>query len=62
MLNLETTPRDTTRRLLDFLSGVTYAVNGKIKKVAGNTFIITPTGMDFSGDTPDEVQSGGSYF
>lgn len=50
VLNLETAPKDLTRRMLDFLSGVTYALGGKVKKVSGSTYIITPAGMDFMGD------------
>ena len=62
VLNLENTQKDTTRRILDFLSGVTYALGGTVKRVSGNTFIITPSGMDFAGDAYEEPQSSGSYF
>ena len=62
VLNLENTQKDTTRRILDFLSGVTYALGGTVKRVSGNTFILTPSGMDFGGDAYEEPQSSGSYF
>ena len=62
VLNLENTPKETTRRILDFLSGVTYALGGKVKRVSGNTFIITPAGMDFAGDGYEEPQTTGNYF
>ena len=62
VLNLENTEKDTTRRILDFLSGVTYALGGKVKRVSGNTFIITPAGMDFNGDGYEEPQTTGNYF
>ena len=42
VLNLESTNKDIARRLIDFLSGVAYAGDGKIKKVSANTYIITP--------------------
>lgn len=42
VLNLEQTNKDVARRLVDFLSGVAYANEGKIKKVANSTYIITP--------------------
>ena len=42
VLNLEKTQKDVSRRLLDFLSGVAYAQEGKIKKVALQTYIVTP--------------------
>ena len=62
VLNLETAPKDLTRRMLDFLSGVTYALGGKVKKVSGSTYIITPAGMDFMGDTGNAVESREKYF
>ena len=62
ILNLETTPKDVSRRLLDFLSGVTYALSGKIKRAAGNTYVITPAGMDFAGEPTDGFENRGTYF
>ena len=49
VLNLESTNKDVARRLIDFLSGVAYAGEGKIKKVAANTYIITPYSVDIMG-------------
>ena len=62
VLNLETAPKELTRRMLDFLSGVTYALGGKVKKVSGSTYIIAPAGMDFMGDSGDAVESREKYF
>ena len=62
VVNMETTPKDVTRRLVDFLSGVTYAIDGNIKKVAANIYIITPPNVDLVGDLMDELQSGKVYF
>ena len=62
VLNLEGTNRDTARRLIDFLSGVAYANGGQIKKVANNTYIITPYNVDISGDLIDELENTGMYF
>ena len=42
VLNLETTDKETSKRMLDFMSGVTYAIEGKIKRVASDTYLITP--------------------
>lgn len=50
VLNLEETNKETARRLLDFLSGVTYSINGNLKRVANNTYVITPCNVDVSGD------------
>ena len=53
VLNLESTNKEIARRLLDFLSGVAYANEGKIKKVAISTYIITPYNVDILGDLID---------
>jgi cell division inhibitor SepF len=62
VMNLEQTQKDVARRLIDFLSGVAYAQDGKIKKVANNTFLITPYNVDIMGDLIDELESSGVYF
>ncbi len=62
VVNLESTHKDIARRLIDFLSGVAYASEGKIKKVAANTFIITPYSVDIQGDLIDELENNGLYF
>ena len=62
VLNLEQTNKDIARRLIDFLSGVAYAQEGKIKKVAVNTYIITPSTVDLMGDLIDELENNGLYF
>ena len=62
VLNLESTNKDIARRLLDFLAGVSYAQEGKIKKVAISTYIITPYNVDILGDLIDELENNGLYF
>ena len=61
VLNLESTNKDVARRLVDFLSGCAYALDGKIKKVAANTYIITPYSVDIMGDLIDELENNGLY-
>ncbi len=61
VLNLEGTNRDIARRLLDFLSGVAYANNGQIKRVANSTYIITPYNVDVMGDLIDELENNGMF-
>ena len=61
VLNLEKTLKDVARRLLDFLSGVAYAQEGKIKKVALQTYIVTPYNVDIMGDLIDELENNGVY-
>lgn len=63
VLNLENTNKDMSRRIIDFLSGVTYAKKGKIKKIANSIFIIMPENVDFTGDDLlDELESNGVIF
>lgn len=62
VLNLESTSKEISRRLVDFLSGVAYANNGQIKRVAASTFIITPYNVDIMGDLLDELESNGVFF
>ena len=61
VLNLEATNKDVARRLVDFLSGCAYALDGKIKKIAISTYIITPYNVDIIGDLIDELESSGVY-
>ena len=61
VLNLESTNKDIARRMVDFMSGVAYAGEGKIKKVAANTYIITPYSVDIMGDLIDELENNGLY-
>ena len=62
VLNLESTGKEVSRRLIDFLSGVAYAINGQIKRVATSTFIITPYNVDIMGDLIDELENNGVFF
>lgn len=53
LLNLEAADKETIRRLIDFLTGVAYAIGGDIKKIAKRTYVVTPKNVDVSGaDTP----------
>ncbi|MGN0536940.1 MAG: cell division protein SepF [Acutalibacteraceae bacterium] len=62
LLNLENTNKDMSRRIIDFLSGVTYANDGQITRVATNTYMITPKNIDVSTtDVMDGLESSGIY-
>ena len=54
VLNLEATNKENQRRMIDFLSGVAYAIDGQIKRVATETYIITPCNVDVSDGAPEE--------
>lgn len=62
VLNLEVTAKDEAGKLLCFLSGVAYANGGKLKKIANNTYIITPYNVDVMGDLLDELENNGMFF
>ena len=63
VLNLEVTPKSESRRLVDFLSGIAYAIGGKIKKVSTDTFVVTPCNVDIEGeDLLSEFENKGVYF
>ena len=42
IINLENLETDTARKIFDFLSGATYALNGNVQKVANNIFVFAP--------------------
>ena len=62
VINLESTNRDMARRLDDFFSGAVYANRGTLKRVANNTFIITPYNVDVMGDLLGELENNGVFF
>ena len=64
VLNLEVlqaTNENEARRLLDFLSGVAYALEGDIKQVATNTYMLMPYNVQLSGEYGSEVDNNGIY-
>ena len=61
VLNLEKTDAAIARRLVDFLSGCAYALDGKIKKIAISTYLITPYNVDIIGDVIDQLENNGVY-
>ena len=62
VLNLEAANRDIALRIIDFLTGVAYANDGSLKKVAKAIFIITPYNVNVMGDLLDELESTGMFF
>ncbi len=61
VLNLESVDKNVARRLLDFVAGVAYASEGKVKKVAAFTYIVTPFNVDILGDLVGELENNGLY-
>ena len=50
ILNMENVDKALTRRVVDFLSGAVYALDGRVKKVAQSTYLFCPHNMDVTGD------------
>jgi len=48
ILNLEKLESDTARKIFDFMSGATYALNGNVQKVANNIFVFAPENVDIT--------------
>ncbi len=46
ILNIESLAPDVCRRILDFLSGVIYAMEGRMSKVANGTYLLSPSGLE----------------
>ncbi|MCL2493599.1 MAG: cell division protein SepF [Clostridiales bacterium] len=60
IINLESIENDTARKVFDFLSGGTYALNGNVQKIAQNIFVFLPENVDVS--TASESGSGSFSF
>ena len=60
ILNMENVDKALTRRVVDFLSGSVYALDGSVKKIAQSTYLFCPHNMDVVGDL-ENVQEIESY-
>ena len=54
--NLEKLDNDTTRRVVDFLSGAVYGVAGRIQNVSNRIFLITPHNVEVTGNYQEEIR------
>lgn len=64
VMTLENVQPDMARRLLDFMSGIAFALQGRITPVSAKTYFITPQNVDIlgaQGQTPDQPESYGHY-
>ncbi len=61
IVNLEGLTKETAQRVIDFLSGSVYAVDGDIQKVSTGIFMIAPNNVDIMGDFKDELKSKGAF-
>ena len=61
ILNMENVDKALTRRVVDFLSGAVYALDGRVKKVAQSTYLFCPHNMDVTGDLENIKAESESY-
>ena len=50
ILNLQQTDPDLSKRLIDFASGLTYALDGGMQRIADKVFLLTPRNVDVSAE------------
>jgi cell division inhibitor SepF len=62
IINLEKIETDTARKIFDFLSGATYALNGNIQKIANNIFVFVPQNVNVSANNTEHksIDFGGN--
>ncbi|MCL5774130.1 MAG: cell division protein SepF [Firmicutes bacterium] len=58
IINLRRTDKDMAKRIVDFLSGISYALDGHIQKVSENIFLFTPSNIDISIPLKKEIELG----
>lgn len=61
IVNLQNTNSDLSKRIVDFCSGLTYALDGSIKKVASKVFLITPHNVMVTSEEKEILQEKGLY-
>ena len=61
IINLQGLSKDLQRRLIDFSSGLTYAIGGSMARVADQVFLLTPTNVEVSQEEKDRLQARGLF-
>jgi cell division inhibitor SepF len=61
ILNLQTTESELAKRLIDFASGLTYALDGGMQKVADKTFMLTPRNVEVSAEEKARLVEKGFF-
>jgi cell division inhibitor SepF len=59
IVNLQAVERDLMRRMIDFCSGVAYALNGRMERVADRVFLVTPSNVKVSAEERQRLQEDG---
>lgn len=53
ILNLEGLDLEDAQRIIDFISGAAFAIDGNLQKISNSIFLVTPASVDISGDLQD---------
>ena len=62
ILNLQNADQELSKRLIDFTSGLTYALNGGMQRVADKVFLLTPRNVEVSAEERARLLEGGGFF
>ena len=62
ILNLQGSDQDLSKRLIDFASGLTYALDGNMQRVADKVFLLTPRNVEVSAEERARMLEGGGFF
>lgn len=62
IVNLENAEKLLAKRIVDFISGTTYALNGNMQKVGNGIFLFVPNNVDISGEMRDELKVKGLFW
>ena len=62
ILNLQSTDGDLSKRLIDFASGLTYALDGGMQRVADKVFLLTPRNVEVSAEERARLLERGGFF
>ena len=62
IVNLENAEKMLAKRIVDFISGTTYALNGNMQKVGNGIFLFVPNNVDISGEMRDELKDKGLFW
>lgn len=62
IVNLENVEKTLAKRIVDFISGATYALNGNMQKVGNGIFLFVPNNVDISGEMRGELNNKGLFW
>jgi cell division inhibitor SepF len=61
IINLQATDRELSKRLIDFSSGMTYALGGGMQRIAQGIFLLTPENVEVSAEEKARILQGGFF-